>query len=237
MILRRPQTGNFRRPIKNLNQEPLSGTIFRSHIQGDSAHLKARPGGKIDFELFKAIYPKRAGTQRWERAIHAANARIKEGAKFSAMIEGAERYAAFCEATSKTGTEFVMQAATFLGPDEQFLESWETASARTPANFRNAEEAQWIIDSWKERRNNPANPPDEPDEPERAMPMAAAVKETTKPTGPPVATPESQSARQKEAARKMEETIDDLDAKDDKFSKSMAKLGRAMQDRDGSKVA
>ena len=67
--------------------------------------------------------------------------------------------------------------------------------------------------------------------------MAAAMKETTTPTATPVATPESLSARQKEAARKMEETIDDLDAKDDKFSKSMAKLGRAMRGRDGSKVA
>ena len=115
----------------------------------DSAHLKARPDGKIDFELFRAVYPKRSGGQRWERAIKAANTRFKQGATFSAMLEGAKRYAAFCEATDKTGTEYVMQAATFLGPGQHFLESWETASARTPANFRNAEVAQRMLDSRK----------------------------------------------------------------------------------------
>ena len=100
------------------------------------------------------VYPKRSGGQRWERAIKAANARIKQGATFSAMLEGAKRYAAFCEATGKTGTEFVMQAATFLGPDEPFLHTWETASERTPANFRNAEAAQRMLDSRKKPSND-----------------------------------------------------------------------------------
>ena len=120
----------------------------------DSAHLPARPDEKLDFELFKAVYPKRSGAQPWARAVKAANARVKEGATFIAMIEGAARYAEFCDAADKTGTEFVMQAATFLGPEQHFLEPWETASARTPANFRNAEAAQRLLDSRKEPRND-----------------------------------------------------------------------------------
>ena len=233
---RRPQTGDFRRPIKNPIQEPFSSTGVINSIRPDSAHPEARPDENPDFELFKAVYPKRAGTQRWERAIKAANARIKEGATFNAMLEGAKRYAEFCKATDKTGTEFVMQAATFLGPDKPFLEPWDSPPSKSEAlEQRNRQAAKEFLE--RDGTSDPANPPDDP---ERAMPMAAAVKKTPTPTGPPVATPESQSARQarqKKAARKMEETIDDFDSKDDKFSKLMAKLGRAMQDRDGTKVA
>lgn len=41
------------------------------------------------------------------------------------MIAGAKRYAAFCEATGKTGSEYVMQAVRFLGPDKYFSQDWE----------------------------------------------------------------------------------------------------------------
>ena len=80
--------------------------------------------GVLGFELFKSAYPKRSGSQPWARAIEAANARIKEGAKFTAMIEGARRYATFCDEAGNTGTEYVMQAATFLGPEQHFLQPW-----------------------------------------------------------------------------------------------------------------
>ena len=245
MVKKAPLPGNFGPPIKNPYQEPLSRIISGIYIRPDSAHPAARPDenpdfpDKMDFAVFKAVYPTRSGSQPWARAVKAATARTKEGATFMAMIEGAERYAAYCEATGKTGTEFVMQAATFLGPEKHFLEPWDSPPSKSEAlEERNRQAAKDFLERrsasdlpWQSDSANPTG------EPERAMPMAAAVKETTKPTGPPVATPESQSARRKEDARKMEETIDDLDAKGDKFSKSMAKLGRAMQDRDWSKVA
>ena len=87
--------------------------------------LPTRPDEKLDFEPFKAVYPQRSGAQPWAKAVKAANARIKEGAHFSAMVDGARRYAAFCEAADKAGTEYVMQAATFLGPEQHFLEAWD----------------------------------------------------------------------------------------------------------------
>ena len=74
-----------------------------------AARLSARPDEKIDFESFKAAYPKRPGGQRWSLAIKRANARIEEGATFQDMINGACGYAAYCDATEKTGTEYVMQ--------------------------------------------------------------------------------------------------------------------------------
>ena len=229
------KTVNFGPPLKNLLHESLSRIISGIYIRPDSAHPEARPDGKPDFELFKVVYPKRSGAQPWARAVKAANARTKEGATFMAMNEGAERYAAYCEATGKTGTEFVMQAATFLGPEKHFLEPWDSPPSKSEAREqRNREAAKDFLE--RDGTSDPANPPDEP---ERAMPMAATVKETTKPTGPPVATPESQSARQKEAERKKEETMETLDAAadDDTLSKTLLKLARSMGGGDGTKVA
>ena len=84
---------------------------------------------------FKAIYPLRAGQQPWVRAKKAANARIVEGHTPTEFIEGAKRYAAFVRATGKERTEFVQQAATFLGPSKPFLEDWEAPATKAEIRF------------------------------------------------------------------------------------------------------
>ena len=82
----------------------------------------------IEFDDLKAVYPKRAGGQPWPRALKACNARLTQGSTWSEMLEGARRYQRFCSETGKIGTEFVMQAATFFGPDKRFLEHWDLPS-------------------------------------------------------------------------------------------------------------
>lgn len=86
---------------------------------------------------FKLAYPNRAGDQGWRKALKAANARIAEGHGLEELLEGARRYGAFCDATEKTGTEFVKQAATFLGPDKPFLLPWDLPL--TKADVRQAQ--------------------------------------------------------------------------------------------------
>lgn len=49
---------------------------------------------------------------------------MAEGHTTADFIAGARRYASFCEASAKQHTEFVKQAATFLGPDKPFLLPW-----------------------------------------------------------------------------------------------------------------
>ena len=92
-------------------------------VGGIEAPIAANPDAW--FETFKSIYPKRAGGQPWNRALKAAHARLKQGRTIEQMLEGAQRYALFVQSTGKEHTEFVKQAATFLGPDEHFLESWD----------------------------------------------------------------------------------------------------------------
>lgn len=89
---------------------------------------------------FKLAYPNRTGDQGWRKAQKAANARIAEGHAPTEFIEGAKRYAAFCQATGSAGTQYVKQACSFLGPDKPFAESW-TPPAKIPAKgdpYRNA---------------------------------------------------------------------------------------------------
>lgn len=93
---------------------------------------RAEPDWLRDFKL---VYPARAGDQGWRRAVKAANARLAEGHSSDEFIAGAKRYAEHCRALGKVGTEFVKQAATFLGPDKPFLEPW-AAPAKTNGNAK-----------------------------------------------------------------------------------------------------
>ena len=137
-----------------------------SHSQKEESKFKkvrnqtttARPaaipvGQKLDFERFKAVYPERSGSQPWARAVKAANARSKEGSTFQSMIDGASRYSTYCADTGKTGTEFVMQAATFLGPDRHFLEAWNSPPSKADALAdRNRQHAAECLDQTEEAK-------------------------------------------------------------------------------------
>lgn len=83
-----------------------------------------RPTDTPEFDEFKAVYPKRSGSQPWGRALKAIDARRKLGEAWAAILAGAGRYAQFIRATGKEGSEFVMQAATFCGPEKHYLQPW-----------------------------------------------------------------------------------------------------------------
>ena len=111
-------------PVPHKDGEVVRSTV-RPTVRSTKLHF--------DFEQFKAIYPKRSGSQPWAKSVKAANARVKEGATFLVMIDGARRYAEFCDEAGKTGTEYVMHAATFLGPDEHYLEPWTPPATKAEA--------------------------------------------------------------------------------------------------------
>jgi hypothetical protein len=83
-------------------------------------------GADARFEEFWAAYPKRDGDNPKRRAKNAWNARLAAGTTADEMIAGAKRYAVYVQARGIAGTQFVKQAATFLGPDCAFRESWRT---------------------------------------------------------------------------------------------------------------
>ncbi len=77
------------------------------------------------FEQCWQAYPKRAGGNPKRSAFQQFQRRLSEGIDPQDILAGVERYAAFCEATGKLGTEVVMMARTFWGPDCRFEEDWE----------------------------------------------------------------------------------------------------------------
>jgi hypothetical protein len=93
-------------------------------------HTVATLPADIDFESFKTAYPKRNGSNPWPKALSAIHARIAEGVPWQQIIEGAERYSAWCKATGKLNTEHVMQAARFCGPGREFLLAWDLPASR-----------------------------------------------------------------------------------------------------------
>lgn len=111
------------RPDKNKNMSaspPSAKNVSRESKLDD-------PGWWLDFKL---AYPNRAGDQGWRKAQKAANARTAEGHTPIEFIEGAKRYAVYCEATNAAGTQFVKTAAAFLGPDKPFLQPWTPPASK-----------------------------------------------------------------------------------------------------------
>ncbi|MDE2104102.1 MAG: hypothetical protein KGL39_43090 [Patescibacteria group bacterium] len=112
-------------------------------------HTAAAPPRAPEFLELQGIYPKRAGDQAWEKAARAVNARLREGHTWSEILEGARRYAAYCQASESVGTQYVKQAASFVGPDKHFLSAWSPppskAQLKQDANLDAAR--QWITES------------------------------------------------------------------------------------------
>lgn len=77
-----------------------------------------------EFEEFWRLKPKRAGTDDKIRAFRAWNARLKEGKHAEAIIANTLKWAAYSDATEQTGTQFVLQAATYLGPAKHYENDW-----------------------------------------------------------------------------------------------------------------
>ena len=78
------------------------------------------------FEEFKAAYPRRAGGQGWIRAAQLCRQLVDSGdVTWDDLIGGATRYAAYCRAVGSERTPFVLQARTFVGPNQWFGEDWD----------------------------------------------------------------------------------------------------------------
>ncbi|MGO9717257.1 MAG: hypothetical protein ACLPV2_09820 [Steroidobacteraceae bacterium] len=152
----RPKRDRGRKPDSN----PTNPTATRharqnpTHADADADAFKnttarrrpTRQQSSSEFQEFKTAYPKRAGDQAWRKAERAAHARIREGHAWPEMIAGAKRYAAFVRSNGNENTEYVKQAATFLGPDKSFLELWEISPPKpngTNGRSDPAAEAAW----------------------------------------------------------------------------------------------
>eukprot|EP01037_Dinobryon_pediforme_P020154 gene20154-20704_t len=91
-----------------------------------------QPGSR--FPEFWAAYPKRSGNNSRKDAAARFDRIVKSGADPGMIIDGARRYAIWCDATGKTRTEFIQQAPTWLNAN-----GWENDYAVTPAEAKQSE--------------------------------------------------------------------------------------------------
>lgn len=75
-----------------------------------------------DFEDLWSRYPKRSGGNPKREAWKAWRTRRGAGVAQAELVEAVDNYRAFVRSTGKEGTEHVMQARTFLGPNERWTE-------------------------------------------------------------------------------------------------------------------
>ncbi len=125
----------------------LTSTTKEPSVLGDSA----APHGKASlrdpdpsFQEAWAAYPQRSGNNPKLDAIKAWSARRKEGVKPELMLAGVTRYAAWCRATEKWGTEYVMRASTFFGPSKPYDQGFPVTQDVTKAVARSEPRCIWI---------------------------------------------------------------------------------------------
>ncbi|AAQ54960.1 putative DNA replication protein [Burkholderia phage Bcep22] len=116
-------SGNAANPFGK-DGEPPSENTQGSNTKERNTRKKKDIGGSPEFEQAWSLYPPRAGGNSKPDALKAWNARIAAGVESARMLDGTQRYAAFCKATNKINTEYVKQAATFFGPGLHFDAAW-----------------------------------------------------------------------------------------------------------------
>lgn len=89
---------------------------------------KDGPSYSPAFETWWTTYPRRAGGNPKKAAWRAYQARLANGTNPNELQAGCERYAAHIKAEGKRGSQYVMRATTFLGPDEHWKEDYDGSS-------------------------------------------------------------------------------------------------------------
>jgi hypothetical protein len=134
---------NSKQIIKDKTLLAHGGEARQAPREGGGDQSAAPPAKKTkgqdyppEFETLWQAYPRRQGSNPKNKAFACWNARQRDGVAPLAMLEGVRRYQNFCQLSEKTGTEFVLQAQTFLGPRREFDNSWEITTGGNHVEFR-----------------------------------------------------------------------------------------------------
>jgi hypothetical protein len=77
-------------------------------------------------DAVRIAYPKFAGRQDWITPAHHLALRIREGCTWQQLVDAATRYARFCDATQRTGTDRVMGPTNFFSAvDKPWTQPWD----------------------------------------------------------------------------------------------------------------
>lgn len=102
-------------------------TTSRDSLVSDREETETEKSISDGFSLFWETYPKRRGGNPKSAACTVYRRRVLDrDATVDELYAGVMRYEKFCDATGKTGTEYVKQAVSWLGPRcEGWKETWD----------------------------------------------------------------------------------------------------------------
>jgi hypothetical protein len=101
----------------------------------------------MDFEKLWCVFPTRGPCSNPKHLAYKKWCeRLRQGIEPETLIRCAENYAVWCRVNRKEGTEFVMQASTFLGPDRR----WADYMPKTPPEGSQAQ-AKAVLKEPEER--------------------------------------------------------------------------------------
>lgn len=112
--------------------------VTQAEAELQRAELQTKDLTTFGFASTWTLYPKRAGGNSRADALKCWNARVKAGVSEQALHEGVVRYATYCVAMDKVGTEYVKQARTFFGPNRHWEEPWDV-----PPKKKGKHEIDW----------------------------------------------------------------------------------------------
>src|SRR6185312_3231712 len=94
-------------------------------------------------DVLKVEYPKRSGPMRWPRVFLPVRRALME-TSWVDLISGVKRYAEYCKASGKEGSDYVVAPESFF-KDEIYLETFEYKAPEDPKviEARNKEADRW----------------------------------------------------------------------------------------------
>ena len=96
-----------------------------------ASKAKSKHKNPEGFEKVWLLKPSRSGGNPKRSAQSAWNARMEEKHDPEEISAGVIRYTNWLRAKGSIGTEYVMQMATFLGPDLHFQEKWQETAVKS----------------------------------------------------------------------------------------------------------
>ena len=130
-LLKRPQN-TYTDTDPEEKQKPVRPKVARPKVE-KPAKVVELTADDIAFDATWKAYPKRGGGNSRQDARKAWNARRRDGETAEELHAGVVRYAAYIRGTGREHTEYVKQAATFLGPGLHFQLPWDLPVAAVNA--------------------------------------------------------------------------------------------------------
>jgi len=82
-----------------------------------------------EFHQLWTLKPSRGPGNNKHKTFRVYSTRLKEGHTYKQMLDGMLAYKLYCRSQNILDTPYVMQLATFLGPNLHFLDDWTPVKA------------------------------------------------------------------------------------------------------------